>query len=136
MVVMVMRQEENSLKQVEALEALHKIHKIPPCAASYRMGWQGLQAVRFRDSPSSEFSLPPVSQHWLVLTIRPPEKMDLRYEGMKRDIPPPAGSIAAKDFGTQASGPIYILNIIFSDPTRGNANAMLLDFKMGTVAYE
>jgi AraC family transcriptional regulator len=58
------------------------------------MGWQGLQAVRFRDSPSSEFSLPPVSQHWLVLTIRPPEKMDLRYEGKKRDIPPPAGSIA------------------------------------------
>jgi hypothetical protein len=103
---MVMRQEENSLKRVEALEALHKIHKIPPCAASYKMGWQGLQAVRYRDSPASEFSLLPVSQHWLVLIIRPPEKLDLRYEGMKRDIPPPAGSIAVASASTISYLPI------------------------------
>ena len=57
------------------------------------MGWEGLQAVHYRESPASEFSLPPVSQHWLVLIIRPPEKFHLRYEGVKRDMPPPAGSI-------------------------------------------
>jgi hypothetical protein len=39
--IIVMRREKNSLKP---LEALHKIHKIPACAASYRMGWEGLQA--------------------------------------------------------------------------------------------
>jgi AraC family transcriptional regulator len=36
----------------------------------------------------------------LVLTIRPPEKMDLRYEGVKRDTPPPAGSIAVVPAGS------------------------------------
>jgi hypothetical protein len=36
--IIVMRREKNSLKPLEAL------HKIPACAASYRMGWEGLQA--------------------------------------------------------------------------------------------
>jgi AraC family transcriptional regulator len=36
----------------------------------------------------------------LVLTIRPPEKMDLHYEGVKRDTPPPAGSIAVVPAGS------------------------------------
>jgi AraC family transcriptional regulator len=36
----------------------------------------------------------------LVLTIRPAEKMDLRYEGVKRDIPLPAGSIAVVPAGS------------------------------------
>jgi hypothetical protein len=42
--------------------------------------------------------------------------------------------IAVQSF--QPASNISILNILFSDPTRGNANAMLFDFKMGTVAYE
>jgi AraC family transcriptional regulator len=86
-----MRQEENSLKQ---LEALQNFVPLVPCATSYRMGWKGLQAVRYLKCPTSEFSVPPVSPHTLVLITRPPEKMDVRYEGVKRDMPPPAGSIA------------------------------------------
>jgi AraC family transcriptional regulator len=58
------------------------------------MGWKGLQAVRYRNFPASgEVNLPPVSLPVLVLTIRPPEKLELRYEGVRRDAPHPAGSI-------------------------------------------
>ena len=89
--ITVMRQEEDSLKH--QVEAMRKIVPFAPFATSFRMRWVGLQAVSYRETPASEFSAPPVSQHVLVLIIRPPEKMDLRYEGVKRDMPPPAGSI-------------------------------------------
>jgi hypothetical protein len=89
-----MRREKNNLKQLKALAEWNKVVSFAPCAASDRMGWEGLQAVYYRESPASEVSLPPVSQHVLVLMIRPPEKFDLRYEGVKRDMRPPAGSIA------------------------------------------
>jgi AraC family transcriptional regulator len=86
-----MQQEENSLKE---LEALQKIVPFARLATSYGMGWKGLQAARCRDSSGSEFSGEGTSRtHAVVLTIRPPEKMDLRYEGVRRDMPPPAGSI-------------------------------------------
>jgi hypothetical protein len=59
------------------------------------MGWKGLQAVRYRNFPASgEVNFFPMSLHKLVLMIRPPEKMELRYEGVKRDKPLPASSIA------------------------------------------
>jgi AraC family transcriptional regulator len=65
------------------------------------MGWKGLQAVRYRNFPASgEVNLPPLSLHVLVLLIRPPEKLDLRYEGVRRDAPPPAGSIAVVPAGS------------------------------------
>jgi AraC family transcriptional regulator len=86
-----MRQEENSLKE---LEVLQKIVSCAPYATSYRMGWKGMQAGRWRKGPASfELSLPLVSAHKLVLTIRPPEKFELLYEGGKRDRPLPPGSI-------------------------------------------
>jgi AraC family transcriptional regulator len=92
-----MQQEDNSLKEIEALQ------KIVPFATSYGMGWKGLQAVRCRDSSGSEFSGEVTSRtHAVVLTIRPPEKMDLRYEGVKRDMPPPAGSITVMPAGSSA----------------------------------
>jgi AraC family transcriptional regulator len=97
-----MRQKENSL---EELEAVQKMVPIAPCAASYRMGWKGLQAVRYHKSPASgEFSLPPVSPHTLALTLRPLEKLDLRYEGVKRDRPVPAGSIVVVPAGSSVMG--------------------------------
>jgi AraC family transcriptional regulator len=81
----------NSLKE---LEALQKVFPFPPLATSYGMGWKGLQAARV-ESPASEFSVAHTSgTHVVMLHVRPPEKMDLRYEGVKRDMPPPAGSIA------------------------------------------
>jgi AraC family transcriptional regulator len=93
----VIRQEENSLKGIEALQ-----NNLPfaPLATSDRRGWKGLQAARYRKSlANGEFSVS-VAPHMLVLTIRPAEKMDLRYEGVKRDIPLPAGSIAVVPAGS------------------------------------
>ena len=88
---MVIPQEGNSLKE---LEALQKIVPFAPFATSYGMGWKGLQAVRYRDSSDRELSVAHTpGTHVLTLLVRPPEKMDLRYEGGKRDMPPPAGSI-------------------------------------------
>jgi AraC family transcriptional regulator len=96
--VTVIRQMENGPKE---LEALQKFVPFAPCTTSYRMGWKGLQAVRYRtDSASVEFTLPPVSYHCLVWISRPPEKLNVRYEGVKRDMPPAAGSIAVVPAGS------------------------------------
>jgi AraC family transcriptional regulator len=93
----VIRQEENSLKGIEALQ---NNFPFAPLATSDRRGWKGLQAARYRKSlANGEFSVS-VAPHMLVLTIRPAEKMDLRYEGVKRDIPLPAGSIAVVPAGS------------------------------------
>jgi AraC family transcriptional regulator len=95
---MEMQQEQNSLKE---LEALQKDVPFSPVATSYGMGWKGLQAVRYRKNPLSELSWVGTRRtHVLVLHVRPPEKMGLRYEGVKRDMPPPAGSIEVVPAGS------------------------------------
>jgi AraC family transcriptional regulator len=43
-----------------------------------------------------------LSHHWLILITRPPEKLDLLYEGVKRHVPPPAGSILLVPAGSPA----------------------------------
>jgi AraC family transcriptional regulator len=69
-------------------------------ATSYGMGWKGLQAVR-EENPDGEFNRAgTASTHVLVLTVQPPETMDLRYEGVKRDMPAPAGSITVVPAGS------------------------------------
>jgi AraC family transcriptional regulator len=84
-------------------------------AASARLGWVGLEAARYRAAPASEYNPPPITHHWFVLFIRPPEKLDLGYEGVKRHLPPPAGSIVLVPAGSPAqwrwSGPRDTLHI-------------------------
>ena len=89
---MMMRQEESGFK--EEFDALLGDVPFAPCATSDGMGWKGLQAVHYCKSPNRVFfSTGTALAHVLVLTIRPPEKMDLEYEGVKQHRPPPAGSI-------------------------------------------
>src|SRR5260221_14498230 len=96
--IMVIPQEGNSLKE---LEALQKIVPFAPLATSYGMGWKGLQAVRYRKDDLSELSWAGTTgTHVLVLTIRPPQKMQLRYGEVKRDVPPPAGWIRVVPAGS------------------------------------
>jgi AraC family transcriptional regulator len=90
--------QEHSLK--DAIESVPSVAPLMPNVASFDLGWMGLQAVRFRDSISNEFSAPPISQHALILITRPPEKMNMRYEGVKRDLPPAAGSVAVMPAGS------------------------------------
>jgi AraC family transcriptional regulator len=64
-----------------------------PFAASDWRGSVGMLAARYRDAPATEVEVPPSTHHSLVLVHRPSEECEVRYEGVKRHVPPPAGSI-------------------------------------------
>jgi AraC family transcriptional regulator len=79
--------------------------KIAPhetAASSDRLGWVGLEAARCRATPAFEVNLPPLTHHRILLFARPPEELDMRYEGVKRHVPPCAGSISLMPAGTPA----------------------------------
>jgi AraC family transcriptional regulator len=79
-----------------------KILPFEPCAASDRRGRVGLEAARFRAASASGLNVPALTHHRLVLIARPPEELDLLYEGVKRHVPPPPGSVVVIPAGTQA----------------------------------
>ncbi|MFL5335822.1 MAG: helix-turn-helix domain-containing protein [Geminicoccaceae bacterium] len=98
-----MRREEPGLGgPLGPLAALRQIIPFEPAAASDRLGWVGLEAARYRAAPASELNPPALTHHRLVLFSRPPEELDLRYEGVKRHLPPPSGSIAVVPAGSPA----------------------------------
>ena len=68
---------------------LLKVRPFEPAAASYWLGWVGLEAARCRAEPAFERKVPALAHHRFFLVIRPPEELDLRYEGLKRHVPPP-----------------------------------------------
>jgi AraC family transcriptional regulator len=70
-----------------------KIVPFEPDASSDRMGWMGLEAVRWCAGPAADLNPPAISHHSLLLFSRPPEELHMEYEGLKRHAPPPAGSI-------------------------------------------
>ena len=80
-----------------------------PAAASGQLGWVGLEAARYRAAPAVEYTPPALTHHGLVLLIQPPAELDLRFDGVQRYVPPPAGSIVLVPAGTpsrwQWSGP-------------------------------
>src|SRR6516225_7670739 len=92
-----------------------KIVPFEAAAASDRLGWVGLEAVRYRAAPASELHPPAMTHHRFILFARPPEELDLVYEGVKRRVSPPAGSIAVVPAGSPAryrwSGCMDTLNI-------------------------
>jgi AraC family transcriptional regulator len=69
-------------------------------ASSDRLGWVGLEAARYRAAPASELEHPGITHHRLVLFVRPPQELDLRYDGVKRHVPPPAGAISVIPAGS------------------------------------
>src|SRR5207253_629009 len=81
---------------------LRKLVPVAPTAASDRLGWVGLEAAQYRGAPTSEINLSPLTHHTLVLVTRPPDQLDLLYEGVKRRVPPPAGSILLVPAGSPA----------------------------------
>src|SRR5262249_59015807 len=50
-------------------------------AASGRLEWAGLEAVRYRAAPASELNPPAMTHHRFILFARPPEELDLLYDG-------------------------------------------------------
>jgi AraC family transcriptional regulator len=79
-----------------------KLLPFAPAASSDRLGWAGLEAARNRAVPASELHAPAISHHRLVLFSRPPEELDLLYEGVRRHVPPPAGAILVVPAGSPA----------------------------------
>jgi len=77
-----------------------KIIPFEAAAASDRLGWVGLEAARCRAEPAFELNVPALAHHRLVLVTRPPEELDLRYEGVKRHVPTPAGAITLVPAGS------------------------------------
>jgi AraC family transcriptional regulator len=98
----VMRNDEPG--RVDPLGPLDWRKSLPfePCAASDRLGWVGREAARYHAEPAYEFNPPALTHHRLVLFARPPEELDLLYEGVKRHVPPPAGSISLVPSGSPA----------------------------------
>ena len=77
-----MREEEPGLGgPIDPLD-WRKIVPFEAAAASDRLGWVGLEAVRYRAAPAPDYNSPSITHHWLVLFIRPPEELDLVYEGV------------------------------------------------------
>jgi AraC family transcriptional regulator len=77
-----------------------KVIPFQAVAVSDRLGWVGLEAARYRASPAWEYHAPALSHHRLVLVTRPPQELELCFEGVKRHVPPPAGAIILVPAGT------------------------------------
>jgi hypothetical protein len=77
-----------------------KLLPFEPAASSDRLGWAGLEAARNLAVPASELHAPAITHHRLILFSRPPEELDLLYEGVKRHVPPPAGAILVVPAGS------------------------------------
>src|SRR5262249_11233845 len=95
---------EKELRRGDPIRPLDwlKIVPVQPAVASDRLGWVGPQAARERAAPASGLSQPARPHHGLMLFGRPPEELDLRYEGVKRHVPPHAGAISLVPAGSPA----------------------------------
>src|SRR5262249_56286956 len=69
-------------------------------ASSDRLGWVGVEAARYRAASAAERNQPILTHHLLILYARPPEEMELRYDGVKRHVPPPAGTVSLVPAGS------------------------------------
>ena len=79
-----------------------KLFPFDAVLSSVRLGWVGLEAARCREDRVFELNPPAITHHWLVLFLRPPKELDLHYEGVKRHVPPAAGTISLAPAGSPA----------------------------------
>jgi AraC family transcriptional regulator len=91
-----MKQEEVPIRPRDWL----KVIPFQAVATSDRLGWAGLEAARFRASPAWEYNAPALTCHRLVLVTRPPQELDLWFDGMQRHVPLPTGGIIFVPAGT------------------------------------
>jgi AraC family transcriptional regulator len=95
-----MRQQESGRGGPLAPFDWFKILPFEADASSDGLRWVGLEALRCCALPAFELNPPAFTHHRLVLFIRPPEELDMRYEGVKRHVPPPAGAISLVPAGS------------------------------------
>ncbi len=94
---------ESTVASGERFDPLDRAGVVPfeVAAASDQLGWSGVQAVRYRVSDGFEIDAPPFTHHTFVLMVRPPGMIDLRFDGVERHTPPPAGSISVVPAGSR-----------------------------------
>jgi AraC family transcriptional regulator len=97
-----MRQDEPGRDNPSGPLDWSKVLPFESAVSSNRRGWVGLDAAHCRSDRPFERISPAISHHRLVLNARPPEQLDLQYEGVKRHRPHPAGSITLVPAGTRA----------------------------------
>jgi AraC family transcriptional regulator len=73
-----------------------------PEIASDRLGWVGLDAARFGPERPFELDAPALGHHRVVLVGGAPDELELYYDGAKRYVPPPTGSITLVPAGCEA----------------------------------
>ena len=73
-----------------------------PCAASDRLRWVGLEALRYRDQPPNEAFQPPLTHHSLLLFLHTPKEFEMQSDGVNRVVPPRTGSILVVPAGSPA----------------------------------
>ena len=97
-----MRKRE--LRRDDPIRHLEWLKAIPfePASWSDQLGWVGMEAVCCRTEPAFELDQPALTHHWLALFARPPQELDLRYEGVRRHRPPPVGSMMLVPAGSRA----------------------------------
>jgi AraC family transcriptional regulator len=87
---------------IRPLDVLEGVRVPGAQTTSARLGWVGLEAVRCCAEPTFELDQPALTHHWLLQFVRPPQDMDLRYEGVRRHVPPPAGAVSLVPAGSPA----------------------------------
>src|ERR1700676_2232286 len=101
-----MRQQEPGLSgllgPIELIKHCRNRLSGEPVAASERLRWVGLEALRCPGQPPNEAFQPPLTHHSLLLFLRTPKEFEARYEGISRVVPCPPGSILVVPAGSSA----------------------------------
>src|SRR5262249_34609775 len=78
----------------------HNVLPFRTDASSDGQGWVSIQAARCGAELGFEFSVRALTYHRLVFVARPPDALELHYDGVKRHNPTPAGSITLVPAGS------------------------------------
>ena len=73
-----------------------------PEMTNWNLGTSEVQATHQRNIGSDEIRIGALPQHLIILFTKPPLEMNVRCEGVKRNTPPPVGSIALVPVGAVA----------------------------------
>jgi AraC family transcriptional regulator len=73
-----------------------------PETTNRNLGSSEVQAIHYRNIGSDEIRIGALPQHVIILFTKPPLEMNVRCEGVKRNAPPPVGSIVLVPVGAVA----------------------------------
>lgn len=73
-----------------------------PAVTNRNLGVSEVQATHLRNIGSDEIRIGSLPRHLIILFTKPPREMNVRCEGVKRNAPPPVGSMALVPVGAVA----------------------------------